>query len=185
MIAIAAPIGGGKSSLVDALATALGTSQVLRFDDHETATRQSVAQLSQWLGQGADFDALEAPGLCEALSSMRGDAPVIFEMPLGRAWSATAALIDVMVWVDVPLDIALARRLRDITSNLVKQSPDEMKRGLAWLNDYLAHYAGTLHAVLEAQRRVVRPQADLVVDGLRDVATLAVDVLQFVKAHHV
>lgn len=176
VIAVAAPMGGGKSTLVDALAAALGSdagpAPTLRFDDYEHATRQSVDQLAQWLAGGADFDRLEAPGLAADLAAWRSGGTascatdLVFEMPLGRAWTATAAHIDLLVWVDVPLDIALARRLRDIGGGLLQQGPDaDLRQGLSWLHDYLGHYLQTLHAVLAVQRRVVRADADVLVDG--------------------
>lgn len=204
VIAVAAPIGGGKSALVNALSAALGDAAsgpapILRFDDYENATRQPVAQLAQWLADGADFNRLEAPGLADALQALRdgcgfADRPgafatastgatasarwVVLEMPLGRAWQATAAAIDVLVWVDVPLDIALARRLQDITAGLAQQPAAEVAQGLAWINGYLGHYTATIHAVLQAQHQVVRPGADLVVDGRRDVGSLCRQVVQ-------
>jgi uridine kinase len=189
VVAVAAPIGGGKSALVDGLAAALGGAPTLRFDDYENATRQSVGALGAWLAEGADFDRLQAPGLADALRVLRArsDAvpvPIVFEMPLGRAWTATAADIDLLVWVDVPLDIALARRVRDICGGLLQRNATEMRNGVAWLNDYLSHYAAVLHGVLQAQRQSVRPQADLVLDGRHDVGTLVGQVMAFMAQRH-
>lgn len=205
VIAVAAPIGGGKSALVNALAQALGNAVTLRFDDYEMATGQSVEQLALWLAEGADFDRLQAPGLAEDLialregrgigsrstgrqgpavtaAGMREVGTVVFEMPLGRAWSQTAPLIDVLVWVDAPLDIALARRLREVTAGILHREPADLRPGLVWMHDYLGHYTGTLHAVLSAQRQAVRPQADLAVGGQGDVAAMTAQVLQFLEA---
>ncbi len=191
VVAVAAPIGGGKSALADGLAAALGGAPPLRFDDYEHATRQSVDALGAWLAAGADFDRLQAPGLANALHALRavGDdapvpTPIVFEMPLGRAWTATAADIDLLVWVDVPLDIALARRLRDICAGLLRRDAADMRNGVAWLHDYLSHYGGVLHGVLQAQQQTVRPQADLVLDGRHDVGTLVGQVRAFMARHH-
>lgn len=200
VIAVAAPIGGGKSALVTALAKALGHATALRFDDYEIATSQSIEQLSQWLAAGADFDQLQAPGLANDLLTLRAgghivargelkadkatsttNGLIVFEMPLGRAWSATAAHIDLLIWVDVPLDIALARRISEIISDLTTREPVDLQRGLAWLNDYLAHYIHTLHSVMQAQRHAVRPKADLVLDGHRDISAMVDQVLQFME----
>ncbi|RZJ20220.1 MAG: uridine kinase [Haliea sp.] len=211
VIAVAAPIGGGKSALVDALAAALGDPAVgpaptLRFDDYEHATRQSVEQLSQWLDSGADVNQLEAPGLADDLLAwcegrpiaargaaltpaqvrtgiethpvVPGNSPLVFEMPLGRAWSPTARHIDVLVWVDTPLDIALARRLREISADVLQGDPADARRGLGWIHGYLDHYIGTIHAVLQAQRNAVRPGADLVLDGMAGIDSLVDQVMQ-------
>lgn len=176
VIAVAAPIGGGKSALTAALAQALGESETLRFDDYEQATRKPVDELAQWLADGADFDRLQAPGLAEALTTLLGgpQAPggsavkrhLVFEMPLGRAWSATAAQIDHLVWIDCPLDVSLARRIREISSDLLHRDALDARRGLAWLDNYLRHYIEVVHHVLELQRERVKPYADLIVDAL-------------------
>jgi hypothetical protein len=194
VVAVAAPIGGGKSALVNALAQALDETHTLNFDDYEQATRLSGPELNQWLLKGADFDAFEAPGLPEDLATLRGggsivgritgnhhhcERHVVFEMPLGRAWSRTAPHIDVLIWVDLPLDVALARRLSEIAVNLRKQNPARMAAGLSWLDDYLGTYAGTIHPVLEAQRHVVRARADLVLDGRQEVSSCVQQVLQY------
>jgi uridine kinase len=194
VVAVAAPIGGGKSALVHALAHALDETHTLNFDHYEHATRKSGPELEQWLAEGADFDALEAPGLPEDLATLRGggtivdritgnhhrcERHVVFEMPLGRAWSRTAQHIDVLIWVDVPLDVALARRVREIAVNLQRQNSAQMAAGLSWLDDYLGTYASTIHSVLEAQRRVVRPGADLVLDGELDVSSSVQQVLNY------
>lgn len=191
VLAVAAPIGGGKSALVDGLAAALGGAPTLRFDDYEIATRQSVDALGEWLAAGADFDRLQAPGLADALQALRSadaaapsPATLVFEMPLGRAWTATAADIDLLVWVDVPLDVALARRVRDICGGLLQREPADLRHGVAWLHDYLSHYSRVLHGVLQAQQQSVRPQADLVLDGRHDVGTLVGQVMTFMAQRH-
>ena len=196
VVAVAAPIGGGKSALVNALAQALHEKYTLNFDHYEHATRKSAPDMDHWLAEGADFNALEAPGLPEDLATLRGggtivdkitgnnhrcERHVVFEMPLGRAWSRTAQHIDVLIWVDVPLDVALARRVREIAVNLQRQNSAQMAAGLAWIDDYLRTYASTIHTVLEAQRRVVRPGADLVVDGLLEVASSVQQVLHYLE----
>lgn len=182
VIAVAAPIGGGKSALVTALAQALDETVTLRFDDYEQATRKSVDELAQWLADGADFNRLEAPGLADALAVLCDGGPLavggntvkqnlVFEMPLGRAWSATAARIDHLVWIDSPLDIALARRIREISSDLLRHDAQDARRGLAWIDNYLSHYISVIHHVLERQRKTVLPQADLILDAFASVET--------------
>ncbi|HEY8606577.1 MAG TPA: hypothetical protein VIM12_05625 [Noviherbaspirillum sp.] len=181
VIAIAAPVGGGKSSLAAALARALDDAPVLRFDDFQRATRQSVETLDAWLAQGADFDLLEAPGLAARLEQLRRsegqDGWVVFEMPLGRAWRATAAAIDLLVWLEVPADIALARKLRELAAAASAAPAHSARDALRWIDDYLAHYTATIHRVLAMQRTRVPAAADVVLDGSADTPTLLREVL--------
>jgi len=195
VVAIAAPIGGGKSTLAQALAVALGEAGALAFDDYETATQMSPPQLQDWLANGAVFGDLQAPGLDVAFAALRRGETVlspdgmplriarhlIFEMPLGRSWAATADLIDTLIWVDVPLDLALARRIREIVADLQRQEATRMRHGLGWLHDYLEQYATTVHQILDEQHRAIRPQADLCIDGSKPVQALVEEVVRFLN----
>ncbi|MDP1612400.1 MAG: hypothetical protein Q8M11_15210 [Sulfuritalea sp.] len=178
VIAVAAPIGGGKSALVQGLAVALNGAATLHFDDYELATRQSPAELGRWLEQGADFDSLQAPGFADAVRALRDDATigspsqfVVLEMPLGRAHADTAQLIDFLVWVDTPLDLALARNLRALTTEALADKADP-RQFLGWLDAYLDQYMEQVRVILELQKKRVAPGADLVLDGTRSQPTL-------------
>ena len=195
VVAIAAPIGGGKSALAQALAATLGESGTLAFDDYEVATQMSPQQLQAWLREGANFASLSAPGLARALFALRnGDAVtsadgqalaisrhLVFEMPLGRSWPATAQAIDTLIWIDVSLDLALARRMQEWTADLLQQQPAQMQQGLRWLHDYLDQYTRVIHAVLAVQRKTVRPQADLILDGSKPVEMLVAEAVEFLR----
>jgi uridine kinase len=192
-VAVAGVIGSGKSALMRALAQALGEPVALSFDDYEMATAQSPDKLAAWLSDGADFNQLSAPGLVDDLATLQAGGSVahrrtgqvvqcqkyvLFEMPLGRAWQATAAATEVLVWIDTPADVALARRIREISLGLATRESSQGRRGLLWLSDYLRHYCNTVREVLLTQERVVRGQADLVVNGLDEVATNVQRVLR-------
>ncbi|WP_293776165.1 hypothetical protein [uncultured Oxalicibacterium sp.] len=195
VVAIAAPIGGGKSALAQALAVALGEAGTLAFDDYEVATQMSPQKLQKWLLAGADFGNLSAPGLAQALFALRNGEAValsdgqtlaiarhlVFEMPLGRSWPATAQSIDTLIWIDVPLDLALARRTREWIAQLLQQDPAQMQQGLRWLHDYFDQYAHVIHAVLAAQQQTVRPQADLILDGSKSIEILVAEAIEFVR----
>lgn len=189
MIAVAAPIGGGKSALVQGLARALGGAACLHFDDYELATRQSPEQLARWIAAGADFNSLHAPGFADALRALgRGESIVdrvsgkpisptrfvVLEMPLGRTYAETAELIDYLVWVDTPLDLALARNLRSLTVAALAEDT-EAPGFLRWLDAYLGQYMDQVRLILELQRARVAPAADLVLDGTRTQADLIAD----------
>jgi len=194
VVAIAAPIGGGKSSLVQGLATALNNAATLHFDDYELATRQSPAELEQWLVQGADFNRLRAPGFAAAVSALRRgevviDAAsgqpirsgqfVVLEMPLGRAFAETTALIDFLAWVETPLDLALARNLRALTADALADQGDP-RQFLRWLDSYLGQYMDQVRLILQLQRNRVVPAADLVLDGTQPQAALIADAARII-----
>lgn len=195
VIAVAAPIGGGKSTLVQGLAAALGDAATLHFDDYELATRQSPEQLGRWIAAGADFNSLHAPGFADALHALgRGETisdrasrkPIrptrflVLEMPLGRAYAETAGLIDILVWVDTPLDLALVRNLSSLTAAALADNADPAGF-LHWLDTYLRQYMEQVRQILELQKTRVATAADLILDGSRPQEELIADAARMVR----
>lgn len=182
IVAVAAPIGGGKTSLVQGLAQALDGASTVHFDHYELATQKSPAELARWIADGADFNEIQAPGLLSALEALkRGEAAtdpvtgariapnryVVLEMPLGREYAATARLIDIVIWVEIPLDVALARNIKSLAADALADPRGDARDFLRWLDAYLGHYTGQVRTILEVQKRRVAAGADVVVDGLQ------------------
>jgi uridine kinase len=194
IVAIAAPIGGGKSSLVRGLATALNDAPTLHFDDYELATEKSPAELARWLTDGADFNSLRAPGFAEALRTLRRGGVVInpvsgesvrpceyivLEMPLGRTYAETADLIDFLIWVDTPFDMALARNLRGLVAETLEDQSDP-REFLHWLDAYLGHYNDQVRGILCLQKTRVAAAANLLLDGSLPQERLVADAVRAV-----
>lgn len=193
IIAVAAPIGGGKTALVKGLAQALNGASTLHFDHYELATRKTPEELARWLAAGADFNQLRAPGLLCALQALQRGEPVsdpaggqmilpgdylILEMPLGRAYAETAELIDVVIWLDIPLDVALARKLREFTAQALADDTEDPRGFLRWLDAYLDQYTEQVRAILQLQKQRVAAGADIVLDGMRPPHVLIADARQ-------
>jgi uridine kinase len=188
VVAVAAPIGGGKTSLVTEIANGLHDAAIVRFDHYENLTEQSVDQLIQWMENGADADAFRFPGLRRDLEKLkRGESVVdpltyvkvpskkyiIFEMPLGREHKETAEYIDLLLWVEIPLDIALARKLREFTGDCVRRYDQvRQKDFIIWLDAYLENYLKAVGNILRIQKERVSVKADIIVDGTKDLETM-------------
>ena len=189
VVTVASGIGGGKSTLARELARSLGEADVLAFDHFEPLTARPLAETRAWMQAGADPAQLQIPGLEEALRTLKDGHPaldpatgaalqarrhVVFEAPFGRWHPASGRHIDLLVWIDTPLDLALARKLRQLSSAF--QGPEADFR--PWLRDYLAGYLEGVEALLRLQLEKVRPGADLVLDGRTEPATLAREVMR-------
>ena len=197
VIAIAGPIGSGKSSLVRALFNQLPDAAMLSFDHYENITQKPPHELVQWIQNGADFDLFSIPGLARDLEKLKqGEAVadpvtnemveprkyVLFEMPFGKAHAATAPYIDLLLWIDLPLDVALARKVREHAGIFLERyHPDKQQECLAWLHGYLDSYLIFVHDILVIQHDKVRPQADLVLDGSSDLDSMSQRISLFIR----
>ncbi len=165
-IGVSGAAGGGKTTLVNALATSIEQAVAVFFDDHPVDLPQSPVD---WLQAGADFKEWGCQGLVDELTLLRGQgAVVVVEAPLGRAHRASGELIDFLVFIDTPLEVALARWVRR-----------RLSEGLT-VDEIAVHldlYETVLRPVYLEQRRQVVPSADLVVDGLADPSEWVEQVL--------
>jgi uridine kinase len=181
VVAVTGPPGSGKTTLSRALAERLGGAPVLSYDAYETITGWPPEQVAAWLADGAPLDAVPVPGLAEDLARLRRGEPVpdrerggtlrlarrgarpaiVLDTLLGRDHPGTGTQIDHLVWLDLPLDRALARKLRSFTGE-AQRDPSATPRFLAALDAYLGRYDTLLHPTYALQRERVRPAADLI-----------------------
>jgi uridine kinase len=174
VIAVAAPPGGGKTTLVRRLSALLGGAPTLHYDDYEQITRRSPAEVEAWLDRGAPAAEVPLPNFAEALIALKAGPArhVILDFLLARAHPPTARLIDLLVWIDTPPDIALARTLREQVA-LARDAPAAAAGFVDWLAAYLDSYARLMHRGYRLQRATVRPHADLMLDGMLSPEQLA------------
>jgi len=144
-------------------------------------TRAPIAELVQWVERGAHVEELSVPLLADHLRELKGGRPVagpgrptpteprkyvVFETQFGRAHRPTGEQIDLLIWIDTPLEIALARKLKDVTAEALRDGRVQAARErLAWLDGYLANYLALVRRLMLMQHERVRPHADVVVDG--------------------
>jgi len=89
-------------------------------------------------------------------------------------------LIDFMVYIDTPLDIAMARRL---LRTLDGQTPETINERLNELKSELrAYLKGGRAAYLEMDKQI-KPACDLVLDGRLPVEALAQQVVMAIRQH--
>lgn len=189
VIAVAGPPGSGKTTLALALVGALGDATSIHMDNYEQMTRKPVDEVVRWMDAGAAFDHVPMPGLEEHLArlkaghavidpatgaAVRAARHIVFETQFGRAHPATGRHIDLLVWLDTPADVALARVLKAHTSAACREADALACAGrMAWLDAYLDNYLKLVARLVTLQRERVRPGADIVVDGAVDPGVLA------------
>ena len=178
VVGITAVSGGGKTAAARRLAGVLAEAVAIHFDDYEE-TNVYPADLHRWFADGADYEVYETPLFTRHLQALRAGRSVLYpiggsvvgparwvvaDAPLGRAHSDSGRLIDLLIFIDTPLDVAMARRLlRDI------ELADEP---LQHVMGELAGYEARARPIYEQFQERMRADADLIVEG-----TLGIDLV--------
>lgn len=162
VIAISGIPGAGKTTLGSALARRMGARH-LCFDAYETLTRAPPEQVEDWLARGAPPDEMYDPRLDTDLALLAGQGPVVFDTPLGRHPAAHERLITCAIWIDIPRDVGLARKLALQVGIGGWRSADDLA---GWIGGYLAAYERVILPCLKVQSAVVMPLSDHVIDGM-------------------
>lgn len=194
VVAIAGPSGAGKTTLVKQVGKLLGTTTLLYFDDYADVSSYPT-DLPAWLAAGADPSEWRTPRMTADLQALRNGtaivhpdgttilhpAPyVVVEEAFGRERQEIAPLIDLVAVIDIPLEIALARRIRRSFSEGRKQWDAEQV--LLHVDHYLESYmtlGSTLYGTVN--RRAIA-SGDVIVDGMLPVEQLGVHVAMAVRA---
>jgi uridine kinase len=97
---------------------------------------------------------------------------------LGRAHSDSGKYFDCIVFIDTPLDVAMARRLvRDLTFANVENATDTVANVKAETEAYLSGARRIYTSFVER----VKPNCDLVLDGTLTLDELASAVVSCLK----
>lgn len=180
VIAVSGMSGAGKTRVVERTAELLGNAARLYFD-HYASVSVYPANLKDWLDRGADVDEWQTPQLADDLRKLRGGEPIelpgdlglveptsfiLVEEPIGRSRREMSDLIDLMVFLDVPADVLLARRF---LRRLEEERDSFGDRLLAQLHTDLHDYLNVGRDLFAVGNTVLRQTADLILDGTKTV----------------
>jgi uridine kinase len=179
VISINSVSGGGKTALATLVAAALPKAMIFCFDDFD-ASNIYPDDFYEWSQRGANPLAIDCPGMGEAVTRAiaRGTLNyLVLDCPLGRDHPRFASIIDLAVFIDTPLDVALARRiLRDHTAVSDSAAADQLQV----LRKAMIHYlAKARYPYLEAYKQ--KATCELVLDGWQDLAVLGKQVLRYLQ----
>jgi len=203
VIAISSVSGGGKTTLVKRAASLLkGTT--LFFDEYDSVS-DYPSDVRKWVDEGADVNEWKTPQFARDLATLkRGESIIsprdgtnilpseyiVIEEPMGRARAEMTDLIDFVVVIDTPFEIALTRRLlRDFMpmfpEDIEKATREELAARMdqigtnlrGFLEGYLYVSRDIYIAVIEQAKR----SCDLVLDEILPPDTLAQQLVAAVK----
>lgn len=200
VVAIAGVSGAGKTTLARKTAELVGAA-VLRVDDYYDSFPGGLDGVVRWLDDGADPNQWQYPGLADdvrALASGQAIADrktgqrlepaqvILVEEWFGRSRSEMAEVIDLVVFVDTPLEVALMRRLQRGMGASWKvwwserggeapaaETAERAKASLDFLQRELDLYERCFRRLYLLIQQRVRPTCDVLLDGMRPPDELA------------
>jgi len=165
-IAIASVSGGGKTTLTTHLATHINNAKALFFDDYDLVGPDDILE---WVDRGANSHEWNLePFVADFMELLKQPLEYIFlDYPFAYRHTRMKEFIDLAVFIETPLDLALARRLsRDFQNS----SGEEI---VAQVNHYASHGRRAYIHMLET----IQPDSDLLVDGTLTIETLANQIM--------
>lgn len=180
VISVSSISGGGKTALSAALHESLPNSSLFHFDDFDDSNIYP-SDFYDWCQRGGDVEEFDCPGMQTAVNAeIRSGRTklIILDFPFGRHHSCFRDVIDFAVFVDTPLDIAMARRiLRDYTINTNEPPEEILNRLRTDMSNYLAQ---ARYPYLNAYK--YKDHSDLVLDGKRSLDDLKNNVITALKS---
>jgi hypothetical protein len=166
----------GKTTLIHSLLRDCHPARSISLDRYQTMTEWTTAQACDWFERSADPNEFVLSDLCDELkhrTEIQTPGPyrpiLLFETPFGRLHRATGAFIDFLIWIDTPLEVALARAML-VSIGLAEQTtqPDASSNFVKTQKGYLTNYL-MLRPMYVAQRKAISSAADLVLDGTKSI----------------
>jgi len=176
VLCIAAWSGGGKTTVVHELLKRLPCSEAIYFDSYPIDFLKQ--DYYQWSVNGNDYNEWHLEAIADDIEKLLRESLdyILLELPMGYANDMIAKYIDYTVFLDVPLDILLART---VIRDYCRRDPERRKldsplESLAErLTNYITHYRATVFNYIDK----VKPSADYIVDGYRSAEEIAGDII--------
>ena len=171
IIAVSAVTAGGKTTAVNAVKEKLPRCTSLHFDDY--SFEGEVDDFHQWVLDGTDYNVWNLSPLKADIENIISSGEydyLLLDYPFAYRNDLIRDYIDCAVFIDTPLDIAMARRiLRDMNNASADEIRDEMK---TYLKDARIAYVQML--------KDIKPSSDSVVDGTQNLKTITEELLDII-----
>lgn len=201
VMVVSGSIGSGKTTLIRKLAEKLGGAPALIFDEYE-GFAEWPADINAWIQMGADPNQVKVPRMkADLLALLAGEAVthpiqdrkiepgdwILVEDPFGTERGEMAALVDLLLFVDVPADMCVVRMVQRALGmdaadfdQVIEHEEEEALRGrlrsvALWLRQYLWMRSGL--GITEE----IKGKADIILDGMQAVDELAEEALYKIR----
>jgi len=186
VISIASVSGGGKTTVALNLKERLANSVILHFDDYgdDVYLRRDI---NDWSADGNDYNEWHVESVVTDIKQLMAKSYdyIILDYPFGYGNDAVGKYINFAVFIDTPLDIALARRIiRDYTSRSKESAfglSDVESLSFAGLDKELRSYLLRSRSTYARMPELHRKTSDIVIDGMQETKTIVDKILANIK----
>jgi len=180
VLCVAAWVGGGKTTVVNELAKRLNNNRIIYFDKYPVDFLKQ--DYYKWSINGNDYNEWHFEPIAEDIEKLLQENIdyILLEFPMGYANDLISQYIDYTIYLDVPVDVLLARY---IIRDFCRRSPDKKKldNPLESLDEYLNNYLTRLRVTFFNYIRTVKPSADFIVDGYQPVEKIINEIIEQLK----
>ena len=192
VIALVGTSGAGKSTLMRGLVNALGDAVCLSFDDYFATS--TFPKAAEWLAEGADPNQFLTPDFIRDVQKLRNGESIIhpetkeeikpahflvLEEHFGRERDLMRDMIDLVILIDIPLEIAHARKM--LRKGKFLPWEDDPELFITNMSDPLQWYIRVGRDFYVAVDKMVRKNCDFIVDGLFPAEQIVEQVHSFIK----
>ena len=176
VISISGVSGGGKTTVTNALKDILKNSIVVSFDDYDDIKLDR--DINDWSADTNDENEWYVEPLAENIERLLNESFdfIIVDYPFGYRNLRVGQYINFAVFVDTPLDVALARRtIRDYTNRAEDRNKIEVN--LSAVEKELRFYLERSRPTYARMPETQKPFSDFVVDGMKSPKEIADEII--------
>lgn len=171
IIAIGAVTAGGKTTVVNAIKDRLPRTTSLHFDDY--SFEGEVEDFSKWVSEGKDVHVWDLSPLKADIERIIRSGEydyLLLDYPFAYQHRMIKDYLDCCIFIDTPLDIAMARRvLRDMKEAAADEIRNEM--------DTYLKYARIVYVQMLKDHLST---SDYVIDGANDFETIINETMEII-----
>jgi uridine kinase len=180
VISISGISGSGKTTVTNSLEKCLSNAVVVSFDDYDDIKLDR--DINDWSADGNDENEWYVEPLAENIEKLLNEpySYIIVDYPFGYRNLRVGKYINFAVFVDTPLDVALARRtIRDYTSR--SENRNKIEVSLSAIEKELRFYLERSRPTYARMPETQKPFSDIVVDGTKSPEELANIIIEFIR----
>ncbi|MGL5351891.1 MAG: hypothetical protein ACRDA5_01050 [Clostridium sp.] len=169
VIAVGAVSGGGKTTVINELLKKLPLAKAIYFDDYDF--EECPEDFSKWVQSGADYNAWNTEILAkdiEILLDERNLNYILLDYPFAYKNHKIEHYIDFAIFIDTPLDIAMARR---ILRDTIDKTTDILKEDLS-------HYLSNGRTPYLEMIKTIKPNSDFIIDGSLSIEEITNGIIE-------